>query len=78
MSTTVATEKGIRDYLILLSICETCKCKGVSFLDFLRSGEKDIDVFADSKCRRAHSKYASRKTPSHIEHYSGVPEKIEG
>jgi predicted RecB family nuclease len=48
----VATEKGIRDYLILLSICETCKCKGVSFLDFLRSGGKDIDVFVESKLRR--------------------------
>lgn len=40
-----STDKGIRDYLILLSICETCKYKGVSFLDFLRSGEKDIDEF---------------------------------
>jgi predicted RecB family nuclease len=40
-----STEKGIREYLILLSICETCKYKGVSFLDFLRSGEKDIDMF---------------------------------
>ena len=40
-----SSDKGIRDYLILLSICETCKFKGVSFLDFLRSGEKDIDVF---------------------------------
>jgi hypothetical protein len=64
----VATEKGIRDYLILLSICETCKSIGVSFLDFLRSGEKDIDVFADSKCRRGRSKYVSRKTRLHIEH----------
>jgi len=48
----VATEKGIRDYLILLSICETCKCKGVSFLDFLRSGGKYIDAFAEVKRRR--------------------------
>lgn len=38
-----STEKGIRDYLILLSICETCKCKGVNFLEFLRSGQADID-----------------------------------
>ena len=30
----VATEKGIRDYLILLSICESCKFKGISFLNF--------------------------------------------
>jgi hypothetical protein len=45
----VATEKGIRQYLILLSICESCKFKGVSFLEFLRSGETDVDVFAECK-----------------------------
>jgi predicted RecB family nuclease len=38
-------EKGIHEHLILLSICETCRYKGVSFLDFLRSGEKDVDKF---------------------------------
>jgi hypothetical protein len=43
-----STEKGIREYLILLSICETCKYKGLDFLDFLRSGEKNIDAFASS------------------------------
>jgi len=45
----VSTEKGIHDYLILLSICETCRFKGLSFLDFLRSGEKDIDAFAHTR-----------------------------
>ena len=40
-----STDKGIREYLTLFSICETCKYKEVSFLEFLRSGEKDIDVF---------------------------------
>jgi hypothetical protein len=35
--------KGIREYLTLLSVCETCKYKGINFLAFLRSGEKDID-----------------------------------
>ena len=74
----VGTEKGIREYLILLSICETCKYKGVGFLDFLRSGEKDIDVFAEGKRRRMHAartadasligglrpKSAARKHPS--------------
>jgi hypothetical protein len=39
------TEKGIHEYLVLLSICETCKFKNVNFLDFLRSGIKDIDKF---------------------------------
>jgi hypothetical protein len=43
-----STEKGIREYLVLLSICETCKYKGLDFLDFLRSREKNIDAFAAS------------------------------
>jgi hypothetical protein len=42
----LSTEKGIKEYLILLSVCETCKFKGISFLDFLRSGEKDVHGFA--------------------------------
>ena len=40
------TEKGLRDFLVLLSLCETCRCKNVDFLEFLRSGTKDIDEFA--------------------------------
>ncbi len=41
----ISTEKGLSEYLILLSICETCKYKGISFLEFLCSGEKDVDEF---------------------------------
>jgi hypothetical protein len=48
----LTSEKGIREYLVMLSIAETCKYKGVEFLDFLRSGEKDIHAFAESKRRR--------------------------
>jgi hypothetical protein len=47
-----SSDNGIREYLILFSICETCKYKDVSFLDFLRSGEKDIDVFIEKKQKR--------------------------
>jgi hypothetical protein len=43
----VTSEKGIRDYLVLLSISQTCKYRELDFLDFLRSGEKDINVFAN-------------------------------
>src|SRR5262245_46946376 len=42
----------IEEYLILLSVCQTCKYIGVDFLDFLRSGEKDIHAFAESRRRR--------------------------
>ena len=44
----VTSEKGIREYLVLLSISQTCKYKEVDFLDFLRSGEKDIEAFVNS------------------------------
>jgi predicted RecB family nuclease len=40
-----STAKGIREYLILLSIRETCRVKGVNFLEFLRTGEENIDGF---------------------------------
>lgn len=48
----LSTPKGIEEYLILLSICQTCKCTGVDFLDFLRSGEKDVHVFAENRRSR--------------------------
>jgi hypothetical protein len=41
-----SSPKGIRDYLVLLSISETCRYKGVSFLDFLRSGKTESRRFA--------------------------------
>jgi hypothetical protein len=50
-----STEKGLEEYLILLSVCQTCKYMGVDFLDFLRSGEKDIHAFAESRRRRRKS-----------------------
>jgi hypothetical protein len=43
------TEDGLRDHLVLLSICETCKYKNLDFLDFLRSGSKSIDAFANRR-----------------------------
>jgi predicted RecB family nuclease len=46
------TEKSIRDFLILLSLCETCKYKNVDFLDFLLSGLTDVGKFASRRGRR--------------------------
>jgi predicted RecB family nuclease len=42
-----STEKGIEEYLTLLSIFQTCQYAGLDFLDFLRSGEKDVQAFAE-------------------------------
>jgi predicted RecB family nuclease len=43
------SEKGLRDFLVLLSLCETCKYKNVDFLDFLRFGSKNVDDLASSR-----------------------------
>lgn len=41
------TEAGLRDYLKLLSVYQTCRYKAVSFLGFLLSKERDIDSYAE-------------------------------
>lgn len=45
------TEKGIQDYLVFLSIYQTCRNKNVSFLRFLRSGLLDLDAFIEGSGR---------------------------
>jgi hypothetical protein len=39
------TPKSIQEFLVMLSVCETCKYRRVEFLSFLRSGELDIEAF---------------------------------
>src|SRR5262249_17036387 len=43
---------GLESYLVLLSIHQTCVYRGVSFLRFLLSGERDVDAFVESTRRR--------------------------
>ena len=43
---TSSTEKGLRDYLVFLSIFQTCRRKNLSFLRFLLSEYHDVDAFA--------------------------------
>ena len=43
-----STESGMRDYLTLLSIRQTLKRRGVGLLEFLLSGERDIERFVPS------------------------------
>jgi hypothetical protein len=38
----LSTENGIRPTLKLLSIAQTLRNKNISFLDFLRSGERSL------------------------------------
>jgi hypothetical protein len=41
-------EAGLQEYLVLLSMYQTCNYKDISFLRFLLSRERDIDAF----CKR--------------------------
>jgi len=47
-----STESGIRDYLVLLSIFQTCEYRGIDFLKFLRSGEKRVDGYLGKRHSR--------------------------
>jgi predicted RecB family nuclease len=48
-----STKKGVEEYLTLLSVSETCKNRGIDFLDFLRSGEQNIAMFELAHGRRS-------------------------
>ena len=45
-------ENGLKDYLTLLSVCHTCHYRGVSFLRFLLSRERDMESFCQSGNRK--------------------------
>jgi predicted RecB family nuclease len=59
-------EAPLSEYLVLLSVYQTCKYRGVSFLKFLLSGEADVDAF----CQGGRKK----KPSAHLETYpDGFP-----
>jgi predicted RecB family nuclease len=45
-------EPGLKDYLVLLSLYQTCRYRGISFLKFLLSKERDLDTFCQRRRRR--------------------------
>jgi hypothetical protein len=67
-------ETGIRDYLTLLSICHTCRIRGVSFLQFLLSRERDLDLFC-SKSHR-HTQRKGMELESYPDSY--IPTRLAG
>jgi hypothetical protein len=48
----VMSVEGLTDYLILLSIYQTCRYKEVSFLKFMLSRERDVNVFCEGRRRK--------------------------
>ena len=39
------SEEGLSDFLVLLSVQQTCEYRGVNFLEFLLSREEDVAAF---------------------------------
>jgi hypothetical protein len=48
----ILEEGGLSDYLVLLSVYQTCKYRGVSFLKFLLSGESDVEAYCQRKQKK--------------------------
>jgi predicted RecB family nuclease len=48
-------EPGLKDYLVLLSLYQTCRYRGVSFLKFLLSRETDMETFCQGARQRRKS-----------------------
>ena len=42
-------EEGLREYLVLLSVQQTCKSRGVSFLKFLLSRDEDVEAYRERR-----------------------------
>jgi hypothetical protein len=73
----VVSEAGLKDYLTLLSIYQTCRYKEISFFKFLLSKQRDIDVFCAAK-RRRHQYGSIQLYPSGFissDHVRPVPAK---
>ena len=60
--TTADDEEGLSDYLVLLSVYQTCKYRGVSFLKFLLSQEEDVEAFCRAEAEEEMYATASRST----------------
>jgi hypothetical protein len=47
------TEEGLSDFLVLLSVQQTCRYRGMSFLKFLLSREKDVGTFCERRQKKS-------------------------
>jgi hypothetical protein len=65
-------EDGLSDYLALLSVQQTCKYRGVNFLEFLLSQEEDVEGF----CRRGRRRTPPPTIEVYPEGYSRMGRKI--
>jgi len=54
-TTGIMKETGLNDYLVLLSIYQTCRYKDIGFFDFLLSRERNLDAYCSNRRRKRRS-----------------------
>ena len=76
----IMSEAGLKDYLVLPSLYQRCRYKGMEFLPFLLSGERDMEAFAASNGRTrrkgAVQVYPEGFTPPHFAAINKRAERI--
>lgn len=64
-------EAGLNDYLVMLSIFQTCRYKRIDFFQYLLSQNRDIDSYCNSKRKKRHNSqielYPKGFTPPYIQ-----------
>jgi hypothetical protein len=76
-ATGVMNEDGVNDYLVLLSIRQTCRYRGVSFLKFLRSRQRDIDAFDGRERPQGSAGIETYPKNFALYHFSRTPDEVE-
>ena len=71
-----STKKGIEEYLILLSVAETCEYREVDFLTFLRSGETDVVRFQANGAKGRSPRAESRALGCLIRRWHAFPPTV--
>jgi Transposase IS66 family len=71
------TETGLQNYLVLLSIYQTCRYKEIRFLDFLLSKARDIDRFVTMKERSKTRRRMHQEPSPHAVLRMGQPSSEE-
>ncbi len=81
------SERGIQDYLLLLSLYQTLRYRGASFWQFLQSRETDIEAFlrkhrehrsSTATVRASHRRSSVRTLPNELSHQKAAEVDLEG
>jgi hypothetical protein len=74
----IMSKGGIDDYLVLLSIFQTCRYRDISFLKFLRSRQRDMDAFGRGERPKRLAEIELNPKTFVPYHFPRASDKVEG